>query len=47
MGLRECAKTAYLSITSRQIIDGRGKEDPPEKSLIVHVDEGFDYLGWH
>jgi RNA-directed DNA polymerase len=31
----------------REVLNGLGLKLSPEKSLIVHVDEGFDYLGWH
>jgi RNA-directed DNA polymerase len=29
------------------ILDGLGLKLSPEKTRIVHLDEGFDYLGWH
>jgi RNA-directed DNA polymerase len=31
----------------REILNGLGLKLSPEKSRIVHLDEGFDYLGWH
>jgi RNA-directed DNA polymerase len=31
----------------REILDGLGLKLSPEKTRIVHLDEGFDYLGWH
>ena len=31
----------------RQMLDGLGLKLSPEKTRIVHLDEGFEYLGWH
>lgn len=31
----------------REILHGLGLKLSPEKTRIVHLDEGFDYLGWH
>lgn len=31
----------------RQVLEGLGLKLSPEKTRIVHLDEGFDYLGWH
>ena len=31
----------------RQFLAGLGLKLSPEKTRIVHLDEGFDYLGWH
>ena len=31
----------------REILHGLGLKLSPEKTRIVHLDEGFEYLGWH
>ena len=31
----------------REVLNGLGLKLSPEKTRIVHLDEGFDYLGWH
>lgn len=31
----------------REVLHGLGLKLSPEKTRIVHRDEGFDYLGWH
>lgn len=31
----------------RTVLDGLGLTLSPEKTRIVHLDEGLDYLGWH
>lgn len=31
----------------RQVLNGMGLRLSPEKTRIVHLDEGFDFLGWH
>jgi len=31
----------------REVLSGLGLTLSPEKTRIVHLDEGFDYLGWH
>ena len=31
----------------REILNGLGLRLSPEKTRIVHLDEGFDFLGWH
>jgi len=31
----------------REILQGLGLKLSPEKTRIVHLDEGFEYLGWH
>jgi RNA-directed DNA polymerase len=31
----------------REILNGLGLKLSPDKTRIVHLDEGFDYLGWH
>jgi len=31
----------------REILEGLGLKLSPDKTRIVHLDEGFDYLGWH
>lgn len=31
----------------REVLEGLGLKLSPEKTRIVHLDEGFDYLGWH
>ena len=30
-----------------QVLEGLGLRLSPEKTQIIHLDEGFDYLGWH
>lgn len=42
---REEAQQVLESI--RQILAELGLTLSPEKTRIVHLDEGFDYLGWH
>lgn len=42
---REEAEQALEAI--REILNGLGLKLSPEKTRIVHLDEGFDYLGWH
>jgi len=42
---REAADQVLEAI--REILDGLGLKLSPEKTRIVHLDEGFDYLGWH
>lgn len=31
----------------REVLQGLGLKLSPEKTRIVHLDEGFEYLGWH
>ena len=31
----------------REVLHGMGLKLSPDKTRIVHFDEGFDYLGWH
>jgi RNA-directed DNA polymerase len=31
----------------REVLQGLGLQLSPEKTRIVHLDEGFEYLGWH
>lgn len=33
--------------TIRETLSGLGLKLSPEKTRIVHLEEGFDYLGWH
>jgi RNA-directed DNA polymerase len=42
---REAADQVLEAI--REILAGLGLKLSPEKTRIVHLDEGFDYLGWH
>jgi RNA-directed DNA polymerase len=42
---REEAEQVLESI--RAILGGLGLKLSPEKTRIVHLDEGFDFLGWH
>jgi RNA-directed DNA polymerase len=42
---REEAEQVLESI--REILNGLGLKLSPEKTRIVHLDEGFDFLGWH
>ena len=44
-GSREEAEAALEAV--RMILDGMDLSLSPEKTRIVHLDEGFDFLGWH
>jgi RNA-directed DNA polymerase len=42
---REEAEQVLESI--REVLQGLGLKLSPDKTRIVHLDEGFDFLGWH
>lgn len=42
---REEAEAALEAV--RGILEGMGLSLSPEKTRIAHLDEGFDFLGWH
>lgn len=42
---REGAEAALKEV--REVLKGMGLNLSPEKSRIAHLDEGFDFVGWH
>jgi RNA-directed DNA polymerase len=44
-GAKDDAETLREEIAG--ILTGMGLRLSPEKTLITHIDEGLDFLGWH
>ena len=42
---REGAEAALKEM--REVLEGMGLNLSPEKSRIAHLDDGFDFVGWH